>query len=73
MSLLSNISIVIKSNIKILTCKIAGVHLRSTNIVSLVAFNSTIRTLGNGHVKIGYRYTIRPNTEITARGGNSDR
>lgn len=69
MSLLSNIFIVIKSNIKIFVCKIVGVHLYSANIVSLVAMNSTIRTFGKGKVKIGYRCTIRPNTEITARDG----
>ena len=69
MRLLSNVFIVIKSNIKILICKIVGVHLHSTNIVSLVALNSTIRTFENGQVEIGYRCTIRPNTEITARGG----
>lgn len=69
MSLLSKVFIVIKSNIKILACKIVGVHLHSASIISIVALNSTIRTFGKGKVKIGYRSTIRPNTELTARDG----
>ena len=60
---------VIKSNLKILLCKLAGNNLRVSSWISLVNWHSTIRTFDNGTVDIGYLSTISPYTEITARGG----
>lgn len=42
------------------------------NFVNIISPFSSIRTFQRGQVKIGRKVTIRPHTEVTARGGQVD-
>lgn len=68
-SLFTSAVLVLKSNLKIVLCKICGVKLKVKSVISLISLHSVIRTFNNGQIQIGYKSTISSNSEITARGG----
>lgn len=58
----------IASNIAILLRKLMGVKI-SFKIKSLISPQASLRTFGKGHIFLGNKVEIRPNTELTARNG----
>lgn len=72
MNLFINAIKVLKSNFKIVLCKICGVNLKVKSIISLISFHSTVKTFNNGQIQIGYKSAVSPNSEITARGGENN-
>lgn len=61
---------VFSSNMTYFFRKISGCNLKCCSIFTLISPGASIRTFGEGHIYLGNRIEIRPNSEITARNGS---
>lgn len=69
MNLVEKVWSVLKSNIHLAVCKLAGNRISTTSMITLISLRSTVKTSGKqSKIIIGYRSAVSPNAEISAGG-----
>lgn len=69
MNLVEKVWSVLKSNIHLAICKLAGNRISTTSVITLISPRSTVKTSGKqSKILIGYRSSVSPNAEISAGG-----
>ena len=69
MKKIKNALSVLISDIAIAFRLLTGCNIKAS-LINLISPFASIRTFGNGRIRVGYKVSVRPNTEITAREGN---